>query len=164
MDTDSKPIDDGDSCRTVSAPKTERETVRPSLSMNHIVRQFVIAATLAFWVMIFVGTHVPGPNIGHLPKHSDKLMHFVAYAGLAFLLGLWRAAYREMRLRDYLVVFAITAVYGIADELLQLIPVLNRTCDPLDFLGDCLGILCGLGALFVLIPVYRRFIPGYETA
>jgi hypothetical protein len=52
-------------------------------------------------------------------------------------------------------------VYAVVDELLQLIPVLNRTCDPLDVLADCIGSLCGLAALWAFVPIYRRLAPGY---
>jgi len=132
--------------------------------MNRIWRRIVAAAALSFWAAIFVGTHVPSPDLGDLPRHSDKLMHFVAYAGLAFLLGLWRGVLRELTARDYAVVFAITAAYAVADELLQLIPALNRTCDPIDVLADCIGSLCGLAALRAFIPIYRRFAPGYVSS
>ena len=40
---------------------------------------------LFYWAVLFVGTHVPGRMI---PSElgNDKFMHFVAFAGLSFLL------------------------------------------------------------------------------
>ncbi len=77
---------------------------------------------------------------------SDKLAHFGAYAGLAFLLTLWISASRMLRVKQYLWLFAFVAVYGVVDELLQA-PV-GRTVDPLDCLADWTGAAAGLVVFF----------------
>jgi VanZ family protein len=161
VDTDSMTIPDGDSGRTAGEPDLTRSPSRTSLPMNATCRRLVVATALAFWGALFVSTHIPLPILDELPQNSDKVMHFTAYGGLAFLLGLWRGAFREMTFRDYAIIFAITAVYAIADELLQLIPALHRSCDIMDALADWIGSLCGLAALWLFIPIYRRFAPGY---
>lgn len=126
-----------------------------SLPLNRTFRSIVGWSLVLFWVGVFIGTHVPDPNMGDLPKNSDKLMHFAAYAALSFLLGVWWAARRRMTPREYAVVFVVTASYGILDELLQAIPVLNRSCDPADALADWCGSLIGLSALYVFVRVWR---------
>ena len=123
--------------------------------MPRFARRVVGLALVVFWVSVFISTHVPSPDLGDLPKHSDKFMHFVAYACLSFLLGLWRAAWRPMTFRDYATVFGITAAYGVVDELLQAIPILNRSCDPVDALADWCGSLIGLVLVFAALRIYR---------
>ena len=65
----------------------------------------------------------------------DKVLHFLAYGGLALLLGIWRGPERWMSS------FAIIAVYAVVDELLQ-IPV-GRSCEVADGVADWLGATAG---------------------
>lgn len=118
---------------------------------------WVTVTLVVYWVAMFIGTHVPSPDLGDVPAGSDKVLHFGAYGGLAFLLGL-RIALRTGRFRklDAAIVFGITIVYSIIDELLQMIPVLRRTADFYDILADAVGSLCGLAALAVIVWWYRR--------
>ena len=74
---------------------------------------------------------------GALPGGSDKLIHFMAYLGLACLLGLFRGP------EKWVSSFAIVAGFAIIDELLQ-IPV-GRCCDVADGLADWLGAVAGTG-------------------
>ena len=119
-------------------------------------RRWILLVLAVYWITLFIGTHVPLGEVEGLPEHSDKGMHFGAYAGLAFLLGLWIGAGRPMRWRHYLMVFGIVAAYGLLDELLQ-IPLESRTADVYDFIADCIGATIGLGALFVVRTVFSRF-------
>ena len=80
-----------------------------------------------------------------LPGGSDKLIHFVAYLGLACLLGLLRGP------QKWLSSFAVLAVCAVIDELLQ-IPV-GRSCDVADGLADWLGAAAGTAQAAAL---YRR--------
>jgi len=95
-----------------------------------------------YWIAMFIGTHMPMPRLETMPPQSDKLMHFGAYAGLAFLLSLWIAARGRLTAWTPLLVWLTTAVYAVADELLQ-IPV-YRTADVIDGAADFLGSLTGL--------------------
>lgn len=109
------------------------------------LQRLVGLALAVYWIALFVGTHIPLPEFEELPKSSDKAMHFAAYAGLSFLIGLWISARRALTVRIYVLVFAATVVYAVLDELLQ-IPV-GRSCDVLDILADWAGSLIGLGIL-----------------
>lgn len=102
---------------------------------------------LLYWTSIFVGTHIPGhamPKVGM----SDKLMHFGAFAGLAFLLA-WAIPTRKGR---YLVhaclTFGIIAAYACLDELTQkFIP--GRSCSAWDLLADITGAAAGIGLYWI---------------
>jgi len=120
---------------------------------NARLSRWVGFALLGYWCLIFTATHVPVPKT-NLPANSDKLVHLVMYGGLSFLLAGWLAAKGKRGLRVIAAVFAITAVYAVADELLQ-IPV-GRTADVIDWLADCAGSLLGLTAIIALQKVCWR--------
>lgn len=117
------------------------------------IRRLIPALLLAYWVLIFTGTHVPLEHVGGMGHNRDKVLHFVAYAGLAWLLGVWFWARGRSGLRTSLLIFAIAAIYGGADELLQ-IPV-GRNADVLDWLADCSGAAAGLVMLALTQAVWR---------
>lgn len=130
------------------------ETDRRSFEQR--LRPWVLLALVAFWGAMFVGTHIPMPPTPDLPSGSDKYMHFGAYAGLAFLLGLYRAVTRPMTFRQYAAVFGVTVVYSVVDELLQMIPALHRTADFWDAVADWCGSIIGLCSLWIALAIYRR--------
>ena len=82
---------------------------------------------------------------GALPSGSDKVIHFLAYLGLACLLGLFRGP------EKWVSSFVIIAIFAVADELLQ-IPV-GRSCDVADGLADWLGAAVGTA---LAAGLYRR--------
>ncbi len=99
-----------------------------------------------YWCLLFIGTHVPKPPTIHV-QHADKLVHFVAFAGLA---GLCAAIFCRQRfgVRDVFVsLFCL--VYAGIDELSQ-IPA-GRTADIFDWLADFAGILLGVLATRVIL-------------
>jgi len=111
-------------------------------------RRIVAIILVCYWVALFIGTHGPAPNLSRLPENTDKGLHFLAYAGLAFLLGLWMSTRYAMRLRHYLAALALTAVYGVIDECLQLL--VDRHADIYDAYADWTGSVLGLSALYVV--------------
>ena len=107
-----------------------------------------------YWMAIFSLTHVPMPP-KTLPLGSDKLAHSGMYFGLTFLLGVWISTTQRVTVRTLSVIWAVIAVYGVGDELLQ-IPV-GRTADLHDWMADCAGGLLGI-ILFVLSrSCWKRF-------
>ena len=77
------------------------------------------------------------------PEGSDKLVHFIAFAALAFPLA------RTGRF-GLLPVFIGASAFGGAIELIQ--PTFNRSADVNDWVADTIGVLLGIaGGL-----VYRR--------
>lgn len=106
--------------------------------------RIAIVALFSYWVLLFIGTHMPANKILASIHLSDKVLHLCAFAGLAFLMA-W-AIPTDMRklYKNTLTAAFITVVYAGLDELLQ-IPV-GRTADWKDFYADCIGISIGLSA------------------
>jgi VanZ family protein len=77
------------------------------------------------------------------PEGSDKLVHFIAFAALAFPLA------RTGRF-GLLPVFIGASAFGGAIELIQ--PSFNRSADVNDWVADIVGVILGIG----LGLLYRR--------
>jgi VanZ family protein len=75
----------------------------------------------------------------------DKVVHFAAYAALAFSLALWPKAetWRKHPVRTVLLIITIASVYGVIDELHQSY-VPGRDSSVYDWIADTLG--AGFGA------------------
>ena len=113
----------------------------------------LLAATAAYWLVMFVGTHRPG-SIVHSSGHTDKLYHFGAFFGLAVLLGFCIGCFRAVRLWQYAGIIGGVACYGIVDELTQTLAK-NRTADPLDWLADMCGAIAGVLIFAVGTKLFR---------
>jgi VanZ family protein len=98
----------------------------------------VVVATV-LTVAIFWPLEVPPPA----PEGSDKVVHFIAFAALAFPLA------RTGRL-GLLPVFIGASAFGAIIELIQ--PTFNRSAELSDWIADTLGALIGIG----LGLAYRR--------
>ncbi len=103
-----------------------------------------------YWTAIFVGTHMPD-GVRVLGAFDDKLLHFAAFAGLAFLLAATLAALRRRRGTAWLP-WTIAAVYGCVDELSQM-AVPGRHAGVDDWIADVLGAGVGVFA-FGLLSLY----------
>lgn len=117
------------------------------------VRQIAAIVLVVYWVGMFVGTHIPLPTNAFPPNVSDKSLHLLAYAGLAFLLAVWRSLTRPVYRRELLILLAVAAGYGVLDELLQ-IPV-GRHADIRDWAADLIGAAVGL-SVFTLAAWFLR--------
>jgi VanZ family protein len=119
------------------------------IRVGRLLAVFFRWATIAlvlYWLALFVLTHIPLDKIeAREPFHNfDKVVHFTAYAGLACIAAAawtWR---RRLVARDFLILLACVSAYGVADELLQSIPALHRTCDFWDWVADTTGAAVGL--------------------
>ena len=98
-----------------------------------------IIVTLTLTVAMLWPLEAPPPA----PEGSDKLVHFVAFAALAFPLA------RTGRF-GLLPVFIGASAFGGAIELIQ--PSFNRSADINDWLADVVGVILGIG----LGLLYRR--------
>ena len=96
-----------------------------------------LAATLTLTVAMLWPLEAPGP------EGSDKLVHLVAFAALAFPLA------RTGRF-GLLPVFVGASAFGGAIELIQ--PSFNRSADLNDWVADIVGVVLGIG----LGLLYRR--------
>ena len=96
-----------------------------------------LAVTLILTVAMLWPLEAPPPA----PEGSDKLVHFVAFAALAFPLA------RTGRY-GLLPVFIGASAFGGAIELIQ--PSFNRSADVNDWVADIVGVILGivLGLLY----------------
>jgi VanZ family protein len=117
-----------------------------------------------YLALMVVATHmslsrVAVPQWRLLP--FDKVFHFSAYAGLAFLLATLAAAIwtgtqgkRRTRFLRYAAVLPVVALYGVIDEVTQ--PMVGRTMDGLDWLADITGAATGLVLFFIARFALKR--------
>jgi len=113
------------------------------------------AALGVYWFALFLVTHLPpefllrgfSSSEQMLADGNDKVVHLIAYAGLAFLFAScqWVRGIDDRRLIR--LTLLIPGAYAIIDELLQ-IPV-RRTADVMDCLADWCGVLLGLGCFLL---------------
>jgi VanZ family protein len=106
------------------------------------------AVTGLYWLTSFILTHLPAQRVPRMMS-NDKLEHFTGYFILCALLCtcIWSARPAWTATRMALVGVLICAIYGVVDELTQLLPMVNRRCDVLDWVFDMLG--AGAAASFV---------------
>lgn len=112
----------------------------------------------AYWIFLFLGTHLPNPRLPDLPS-SDKLVHIVTFGLLALLW--WRFAEtfeRPPSGRFVWVSAAILIPYASLDEFLQ--RFVNRGTDWTDWVCDLAGIV---GTLAVLEWLRRRKIAALRA-
>ena len=98
-----------------------------------------LVVTLTLSVAMLWPLEAPPPA----PEGSDKLVHFIAFAALAFPLA------RTGRF-GLLPVFIGASAFGGAIELIQ--PSFNRSADVNDWVADMAGVILGIG----LGLLYRR--------
>ena len=92
-----------------------------------------VAATVALSL-------APAPDLGSLPSGSDKLQHFLVYAGLAA-----GAVQLYPRWRSLLSVGVMLVLMGIGLEYLQGALTVDRMAYRADALANTLGVIVGLG-------------------
>lgn len=103
------------------------------------------ARTLAvvYFIVLFIGTHIPLDRVEELASANDKWIHYGAYAVLTVLvLTGWELTIGLLQPKHYFAVWLAGVLYGAFDEASQT-PV-GRTCDMNDWMADVLGIVCGL--------------------
>ena len=113
---------------------------------------------ILYWVLLFIATHIPLVK-GTLPPGTDVPIHFIAYAGLSFLVVWWLSfKWDILSPKRLIMVLVVLSCYGVLDELIQGIPVLRRHPSLDDWVADTLGALLGI-TLFLLVrkPCLRWF-------
>src|SRR5262249_36743870 len=82
-------------------------------------RRVVTAALVGSWLLLFTATHIPRVPVELEPNFSDKLQHYIAYAGLAVLAAACWTARRTMSIWPAVGIFVGLSIYGALDELTQ---------------------------------------------
>ena len=111
-----------------------------------------------YWPIIFILAHIPIPQLVRKAGVSDKIIHFVAYLVLVFLLWFAISPDRKVNWRRASAwwILLVTVFYGVIDELLQGV-IASRSCDAMDFLADLVGVLTGL-ILFAFLTFWPAFL------
>ena len=112
----------------------------------------VFVMLCVYWAALFYGTHTKVPE-GLLPGNSDKFIHFWAYAGLAILLMSLRVTRGAYTWLSVLIAWCILAIYGVFDELTQLL--VNRNADIFDWVCDVTGAAAGLAMVTLTVWYFR---------
>jgi VanZ family protein len=102
--------------------------------------RWAVLCLVVYWTALFIGTHIPASYL-HQIRVSDKLLHALAFAGLAFLMA-WAIPTRPNRILNVLLSALICTIYAGVDEILQ-IPV-GRQADWYDYFADIIGTIMGL--------------------
>lgn len=131
-------------------------------AMRGIPRLSIFGVRLAvlllavYWLLLFTGTHIPRPPSTGI-ENADKVQHFTAFMGLAFLLA-WAipASKKNVGIKMALA-FLVAACYGVFDELTQ--GLVNRSTELSDFYADCAGALVGV----VVYYLARRFLVRWTS-
>ena len=103
---------------------------------------------MAYLAALVVGTHLPPTAVRVPPTLSDKLLHFGAYAGLAFLLAMaWETSTGRLNGRHLRLLWAAIAMFAMLDEVTQLL--VRRDAELLDWTADAIGAAVGLAVFRV---------------
>lgn len=99
-----------------------------------------------YWLMMFLGTHLPVQEVVEQLPASDKHLHLMSYCLLGFALPWWRwSAVWESQRRGWwhaMTLCLLIVGYAALDEWLQ-IPV-GRTAEWGDWLADAVGAVVGV--------------------
>ena len=110
---------------------------------GQFARRAATVVLAVYWLTLVTATHWP---LRFLPRDkpllaSDKLLHFSAYAGLAFLLSLVvylrRPSSLGLSLGKVACVWVVVVVSGLCDEFTQ--PLVGRDFEWYDWLADSVG-------------------------
>lgn len=112
----------------------------------------VISLHKFFWAAyvfaLIVGSLVPVAMSG-APEHSDKVVHFMAYALMA---SFWPSSWR----RSWLTAFCLAGGLGLLLEFAQGALPTGRFFDPWDAVANAMGAGVGAGAAFAWSRSARR--------
>ena len=132
---------------------SEKSNVGSGESTSHH-RRITVLLTIAlvlYWLVAFLGTHIPIPA-GVIPRGGgDKVLHFVGYTILASLLMGLRASRGPFGWRSIVMRWLVLAAYGAFDEVTQ--SLVGRHADVADWYADLMGACCGLGFVVLLVRV-----------
>ncbi|MFY7878041.1 MAG: VanZ family protein, partial [Pirellula sp.] len=80
--------------------------------------RIAVVALAGYWTLLFISTHIPAQGIMQRVRANDKVLHVIAFSGLAFLIA-WAIPTNKNRLSQNVVIAAaVGVIYGGIDELL----------------------------------------------
>ena len=135
-------------------------------SSTQILFYLLTVLLAAYWVMLFISTHTT-VNVPDLFDNFDKVMHFSAYALLAFAMTSLIFFRWGIFPRIGIWVWTITLAYGALDEYTQQF-VPDRNPDKYDLLADTCGAALGVGIAygfaFAVLAIRKRLLIARELS
>ncbi|MCK4753533.1 MAG: VanZ family protein [Planctomycetes bacterium] len=116
-----------------------------------------VISLLFYWPGIFIATHIPNvPRWVGQVGLSDKILHYLVYLVLTFLLWFAISPHKKVDWRRATVWWVVLVVvwYGVLDEVLQ--GYVGRQPDVGDFFADLGGALTGL----ILLTIFHFWPAG----
>lgn len=123
---------------------------QPAKTSSHRLSSFLkkvaTPAAAIYWLALYVGTHIPNPDMLIGPHVSDKVLHFSAYIGLYLVLAVRIRILSDAwpTMRQTIILAAMTSLYSAFDEITQGIPIINRHPDIMDAVADCSGVVSAI--------------------
>lgn len=107
--------------------------------------QLVYIPLIIYWIVLLIATSIPAD---HMPSVGvgDKFSHFFAYLILSALLYFafsLQEKYSTLKNNPALISAGIASVYGIFDELHQML-IPGRSAELLDWIADFCGAIVGV--------------------
>lgn len=119
-------------------------------------KALVFVPLALYWLVLFIATSLPASNMPSV-SYNDKLVHFLAFSGLGFLLTLTfmlQEKYPELRGYALLASVVIASLYAALDEFHQsFIP--GRSAEFLDWIADFTGAVTGAVICTVFAKIAR---------
>ncbi len=103
-----------------------------------------IIALLLYWPAMFIISHIPVPQLVFKAQVSDKILHFLVYLLLIFLVWFAINPSKKVNWRKATVWWILLVVvwYGVLDEWLQ--SYVGRHASVMDFFANLAGVIAGL--------------------
>ncbi len=125
---------------------SDQTTAIPARGKSAVLKRLATPAAACYWLALYVGTHIPNPDMLIGPHVSDKVLHFAAYFGLYLVLATRiRILHENWPTRQQTILLAaMTSLYSAFDEITQGLPIINRHPDIMDAIADCGGVVAAI--------------------
>lgn len=124
-------------------------------------RRIVYITLICYWILLLIATSIPSQALPEL-LGSDKVKHFLAYAGLTVLLTATLLVQDKnifFKKNAFISAVLVVIVYGFLDEMHQLF-IPGRDAEFLDWVADFGGALTG-SFIFLLYYKYEKNISSH---
>jgi VanZ family protein len=134
------------SFRAAMSDPSDQPAANSDRGQTSILKRVVTPAAATYWLALYVGTHIPNPDMLIGANVSDKILHFSAYFGLYLVLAVRMRILNEAwpTKRQTIILAAMTSLYSAFDEITQGIPIINRHPDIMDAVADCGGVVAAI--------------------